>query len=555
MTAETLYPFNPDLLTTNTVPDDNDIHRVRGVCAEYSQDLDRMNAQIERLQASIDAITLKRDALQSRLSSLQSITSPLRMLPPEVLQTVFINCLEPFPIISAREAPLLLTQICNKWRSIAIDTPALWTSVHIALVGAKDPFESYDSTCDAIREGLQTFLLRSDPLPLTVSLCSDYSPGPYNEDITDEVNRTLEILLPHHKRWKYLNLQFPLQCMTLFERLKGEDLPNLETAIVYCSGGGSLPQPTTMTSSPFFENAPRLQRLSIGARDHTIMSKLIGSVRWTRLTHLIISLNYWELSQRPIEDIGNLLNVCVNLEECSITLPGTDFETFPTTDLIITLPKLRRVAIDCYFPSCMLIYLLDLLVLPELRELNLDGNIVQMNADVTLISSITNLLQKSSCSLTHFGFKGSPGRISPLPLSWDVEVIVSLFRLMPELNTLNFSHTQLMTEALLEAFCAVPLESGEILCPKLARIEFGDSATITEQTLVDFISTRLSPPASSAAVPLGCITIRDPRPSAASLLSQFGDSVQLSAPWYVGVRHDQNFRRPTSQVPEKVLWF
>ncbi|KAK7449787.1 hypothetical protein VKT23_013263 [Stygiomarasmius scandens] len=553
MTIETLYPFNPSLLTTNMVPNDDDMHRIRETCAEHSQDLSRMNAQIERLQASLDAIILKRDTLQSKLSSLQSIMSPLRTLPPEVLQAVFMHCLELFPIISAREAPVLLTRICSKWRSVAIDTPALWASFHVALTGARHPFESYDSTCNAIRDGLQTFLLRSSPLPVNVSLCSGYySPGPYSEDMTGEVNRTLDVIVPHHKRWKYINLQLPAQCMDSVEHLRGEDLPNLETAVISCSHGVSL-QP--VVASPFFENAPRLQRLSLWARDHAVMFKLIGSASWARLTHFIICFSYWEESSTVLEQIA-MLRVCVNLEECTITLPGINSETPPPlTNLAITLPKLKKIVIDCFFPSQVMTSLLDSLVLPELRELILDGNLAQLPLNVSVILSATNLLQKSSCSLTHFGFRGNLGRPFPLPLSWDNGAMVFLLRLMPELNTLNLSHTELMTEALLEAFCTVSPDSGEILCPKLAQIEFSDSAAITEQKLVHFISTRLSPPTSSAVAPLDRVLIRDPRPSAGSILSQFGDSVQLSTPWYDGTCHDQSFRRPTSQLPEGVPVF
>ncbi|KAK7449788.1 hypothetical protein VKT23_013264 [Stygiomarasmius scandens] len=539
----TLYLFNPELLTTNTVPDDDDIRRIRQICAEHLQNLHRMNTQIERLQASLDAITSKRDALQSKLSSLQSITSPLRTFPTEVLQSVFMNCLELFPVISAHEAPLLLTRICSRWRSVAIGTPALWTSFHVALIGAKHPFESYNSTCNAIRCGLQTFLLRSDPLPLNISLHSGrHSLGLYNEDIISEIDRTLEILIPHHKRWRCINLQFPARCMTSVEHLKGEKLLNLETAVIHCFGDDMLSQYTTMSPSPFFENAPRLRRLSIKARDRTVMFKLIGSASWAQLTHLIISFSYWESSPRPLQDLVSLLKACANLEECCIKHPAIDLEGFSTTDLLI-LPKLKKIAIDFLFSSRATIRLLDVLVLPELKELVLGGDVIRRNSHVSLISSIANFIKRSSCLMSQFGFTEG-NRPSERTSPWDVEHTTSLLQLMPELNTLNLSYTHLMTEDLLEAFSAVSPDSEEILCPKLARIEFEDSPSITGQTLVHFLSTRLSP-TSSSIEPLDCVVIKDARPSSDTFLSQFGDSVQFSTPWHAGSSHiDQDFNRP-----------
>ncbi|KAK7449809.1 hypothetical protein VKT23_013285 [Stygiomarasmius scandens] len=530
MTIETLYPLNPNLLTTNAVPDENDIHRIRQICADHTQDLNRMNAQIQRLQESLEAITLKRDALLAKLSSLQSITSPLRTFPPEVLQSIFTHCLESFAILSAYEAPVLLTQICSKWRSIAIDTPALWASFHIALIGARDPFESYDSTCSAIRDGLQTFLSRSSSLPLNISLRSDYSPGLYNEDIIGEVNQTLEILLSHHKRWKYLSLQLPQPCMNSVERLRGEDLPNLETATVFCVGGG---QSSALSSSPFFENAPRLQQLSVGARDPSMMLKLIGCASWARLTHLVVCFNYWETSiTPPLGHIADALKVCVSLEECSITLPGSNLDTSPLTSVIITLPKLRKMAIVSYFPSQIVTFLLDSLVLPKLRELTVDGNLAQLplNADSFWIH------------------RGSG--------QWGAEHMINLLKSMPELESLDLSQFHVMTGALLEAFSAVSPDSEEVLCSKLTRIEFGDTPTLTEDTLVRFLSTRLSPPASSTIVPMEHVIIKDAKPSSESFLSRFGDAVQFSTPWSAtGTRLDQHYTRPTSRVPVSVRMF
>ncbi|KAK7449789.1 hypothetical protein VKT23_013265 [Stygiomarasmius scandens] len=547
MAVVTPYPFNPSLLTTNTVPDDDDICRVRQICTEHSQDLNRINAQIERLQESLHAITLKRDVLQSQLSSLQSVTSPLRTFPAEILQSVFMHCLELFPIISARESPLLLTQICSRWRSIAIDTPALWTSIHIALVGARHPFESYDSTCNAIRECLQTFLSRSNSLPLNVSLCSGFSPGPYNEDIVREVNRTLEILLRYRRQWKYVNLQLPAQCMDSVEHLKGEDLLNLETAVIDFSGGIVFPPPSQPSWSPFLENTPRLHDLSIGAGDPTVMRKLARGVSWTQLTCLFIGFCYWETSMQHLEDIAYMLKCCDNLEECCITLPGCDLEGFPPTAPKIFLPKLKTITLDCYFPSRIIVFLLDLFVLPELKELTLGANSFHpdLDSDALVISSMIHLIQRSSCLLTQFGLERTA-------LLSTAEHMVSLFKSMPELNTLNLSHT--MTESLLQAFSFVSPESENVLCPKLARTEFRDSCSITEPTLVHFLSTRLSPPVPSAITPLNCVVIKDARPSSDSFLSQFGDSVQLNTPWNVDHVHvDQGFRRPTSRVPERLF--
>ncbi|KAJ6570464.1 hypothetical protein DFH09DRAFT_831302, partial [Mycena vulgaris] len=59
---------------------------------------------------------------------------PVLTLPYEITSEVFIKSLPPSPIFTkdfkngpnSFEAPLLLSQICREWRSIAISTPHLW---------------------------------------------------------------------------------------------------------------------------------------------------------------------------------------------------------------------------------------------------------------------------------------------------------------------------------------------------------------------------------------------------------------------------------------------
>ncbi|KAJ6608263.1 hypothetical protein B0H10DRAFT_1711402, partial [Mycena sp. CBHHK59/15] len=52
---------------------------------------------------------------------------PVLSLPPEITSEIFIHCLPSgFLKPSTRKAPLLFTQICHRWRLIALETPELW---------------------------------------------------------------------------------------------------------------------------------------------------------------------------------------------------------------------------------------------------------------------------------------------------------------------------------------------------------------------------------------------------------------------------------------------
>lgn len=56
---------------------------------------------------------------------------PLLNLSPELVGEVFYHCLPDRASFSSSEAPLLLTQVCSSWRTIAVGTPRLWSSLYV----------------------------------------------------------------------------------------------------------------------------------------------------------------------------------------------------------------------------------------------------------------------------------------------------------------------------------------------------------------------------------------------------------------------------------------
>ncbi|KAJ6586609.1 hypothetical protein B0H10DRAFT_1637773, partial [Mycena sp. CBHHK59/15] len=53
---------------------------------------------------------------------------PVLTLPTETISRIFIECLPTHRRVrlSARKAPLVLAQICHRWRTIALSTTGLW---------------------------------------------------------------------------------------------------------------------------------------------------------------------------------------------------------------------------------------------------------------------------------------------------------------------------------------------------------------------------------------------------------------------------------------------
>ncbi|KJA14298.1 hypothetical protein HYPSUDRAFT_49320 [Hypholoma sublateritium FD-334 SS-4] len=60
-------------------------------------------------------------------------TSPFQLLPDDVLGEILIACVDKskHPTFDTKTAPMLLTRISSHIRSVALQTPYLWTAIHV----------------------------------------------------------------------------------------------------------------------------------------------------------------------------------------------------------------------------------------------------------------------------------------------------------------------------------------------------------------------------------------------------------------------------------------
>ncbi|KAG2153855.1 hypothetical protein DEU56DRAFT_771399 [Suillus clintonianus] len=95
--------------------------------------LDSLHAEIEAIHVRISLQREKRCAVESRILENKARISPVKFLPTEILQQIFKSCLpnDRYVIPHIMSAPLLLCQICRRWRDIAQATPELWSSIDV----------------------------------------------------------------------------------------------------------------------------------------------------------------------------------------------------------------------------------------------------------------------------------------------------------------------------------------------------------------------------------------------------------------------------------------
>lgn len=117
-----------------------EINEARIALQRDGEELLNIDSLVDSLQAEIEAIHMrmavqqeKRRAVETRILENKARISPMRFLPTEILQQIFKSCLpnDRYVIPHILSAPLLLCQICRRWRDIAQATPELWSSIDV----------------------------------------------------------------------------------------------------------------------------------------------------------------------------------------------------------------------------------------------------------------------------------------------------------------------------------------------------------------------------------------------------------------------------------------
>ncbi|KAF7335111.1 F-box domain-containing protein [Mycena venus] len=90
-----------------------------------------LDAQIQDIERSLAALQLQKSVAQERLDTFKY---SVLTLPNEIVSEIFIHFLPIYPSclpFGGALSPIHLTQICHRWREIALATPALWRAVSL----------------------------------------------------------------------------------------------------------------------------------------------------------------------------------------------------------------------------------------------------------------------------------------------------------------------------------------------------------------------------------------------------------------------------------------
>ncbi|KAF8966786.1 hypothetical protein BDZ97DRAFT_602005 [Flammula alnicola] len=419
-----------DKLHTNYLPSTTEITEIKEYVSSVNDKVSAYDARIAELEAALQEMTKKRTRLQEVARAHEGLVSPLRRLPPEILQDIFVWCLPQNrnAVMHASEAPVLLGRVCSEWRRISIGTPEVWSSLHIVPpnVNFSNPTSS-TARFQRKRDLIEMWLGRSGACPLSVSLV--WFAGDSEEEIK-LCGTLLEVLVPLCGRWKVLDFQVPLKMFKPFIGLTVKDVPLLE--------GMSLMDNRTPLDADAVDRWPESLKFAESAtklRNFTL-TFFSGGIRlptipWAQLTDLYLESNI-AFFFRDSREMLSTLAECASLQSCTLKFPLSHTASLPAYDKLdmpIVLPQLQVLCVDgdqhLHNTFHMSNTLMNLCA-PKLRKLEILGRSGRPEGSMAPepLGAIRTLLQRSKCPLEKLNIES----MTMLP-----EEFIVCLRLIPSL--------------------------------------------------------------------------------------------------------------------------
>lgn len=317
-------------------------------------------------------------------------------IPPELLSDIFLLCV-PYPCSgtpSERTSVISLSHVCQRWRSVALATSALWTCISFREMDA-------DTICREV-ECARAWLSRSSMQPLSIMISLRSVIG---------VESALEVFMPHYDRWREFNCGDTLSSFQSpkWHFLRG-NLPLLEEVNMTIHVGSHLGNALEMT--------PRLRRLKLSLSTFREPFSLldIGTIPWHQITHLDVSLSGPSAAHE-------ILKHAPRLETLSLSLNTSGWSGISNDSALIAHPVISslRITGTRRFAD----YYMEHITLPALRQLSLRRPSL----------AARRMLERSCCCLKSLTF-----------IDYDRNSrIISFLELTPALERLSLCSTDAAT--------------------------------------------------------------------------------------------------------------
>jgi hypothetical protein len=432
--------------------------------AGIESNISKLDDEMSRLQTVMGQLVDERQRLERSLEEHRSVVAPIRRIPLELLSEIFIFCADSSSSGSnsnfdVTKAPIKLSFVCSKWRSLAISMSQLWSS--ISLQGGREDVHSWGrSQIYSIRtDMLSTWLLRSGSSPLTLRINGLWLKH-------DALTSCISIMIPHSHRWRDVTFSLYEEHWEMLSAVKGH-LPQLERFDVDIPG-----DPSNGLDIPFniFEVAPKLHTITI----QVSLNPSNWLVPWGQLRCFHFNLDFGLGLAWVLEACPNLIRCTIDIYTLYEALDHFDHSSLASLHL---LPHVEE-HLDVLFNS---------LTLRALQDLDIA---LPLSACPTIAlpqNAVASMLDRSSCNLQRL-------RLSCVGFTSDE--LVAILQAQPSLVELviHESRSPTVTKSVLERMTHDISQSfsmgSPLVVPNLKRLELFAAFAFGDQVILDLIQSR-----------------------------------------------------------------
>ncbi|KAJ7432006.1 hypothetical protein FB451DRAFT_1090776 [Mycena latifolia] len=453
-------PFK-HILHTNAIPSDSECQLIEDLLATPQKEVAGLSEQIEQLSR-------RREELNSFIGPHRALVSLVRRLPDDVMQEIFIASLPANrnAIMSLAEAPLLLCNICSAWRNLAISTPYLWASLHIAAPATHRLLQ--------MNYAIDTWLSRSGALPLSISIARHHAPG--------DVSTLIKTLIRFSRRWRHMKFilsseRGSYQSFAALGVLSPDDVPVLATVVIDGLAGWDSPVDDAQYHNLVrFASTPSVH--SVALRCTSRPGNL--PLRWDHLRRF----TFGGPGTRAIVNRKALgiLRQCPDLEACTLTVGDTTFGDAPmgqtTNAQMVRLEHLRQL---CIIDRLRTSAFFSKLELPALRSLDYANQEMRVLPFLSLLPR-TPTLVRLSVKMPH---------ITTIALVEALQLVPGLEELSVYRDpTSDLAENSGVDDPLFALLTPTADGREALLCPRLQRIRLANFGADSGHTLLDFLRAR-----------------------------------------------------------------
>ncbi|KAJ7646562.1 hypothetical protein FB45DRAFT_998046 [Roridomyces roridus] len=361
-------PFTTKL-GTNYSPNDAEISEIEDLLVVPLLRLKQLDDGIAELQTALGKLKQERDDLGTFVNAHKALISPVRRLPLDIVQEIFVACLPTHRncVMTAKEAPVLLGRICSAWRAISLSTPRLWASLHVVEPTHRHRHILNDKVTQRL-EVVKTWLDRSGQCPLSISV-----DGPSHfHDISAFTSLFLRQLLPFAARWEDIALVAPTPALQELCSLRETDVPMLKR-VSFLHHHHQSPEGFDWDRLAILGG----ERISSFEVAGTVFKPVELHVRWSQLTAFSMSGDPWAISESitlSCDTILAVITMCPALQRCAVIIDDRRPDAEPTT-APFELANLHTLEVFCNGSvDSVFKHFLRRLSFPQLRTFNLRGN-------------------------------------------------------------------------------------------------------------------------------------------------------------------------------------